>query len=279
MLLRFSKMHSLGNDFVVIDAVRQAVFMTPALAARIADRRRGVGCDQLLLAERAADAGSDFAFRIFNTDGSESGQCGNGARCFARFLEREGLSAARTIRVTTISRDMTLELIDDGRVRVDMGAPEFDPARIPFDAAANDDLHRLEACGRDLDFAVVSMGNPHAVTRVDDVDAADVAGIGAAVERHPRFPERTNVGFMQIVDRGTMRLRVFERGVGETEACGSGACAAVVGARRLGLVDEHVVVELPGGRVEVGWAGDGEPVYLAGDSVHVFDGQIEVPQS
>ena len=277
MLVRFSKMHSLGNDFVVIDGIGQKVEMTRERAARIADRRRGIGCDQVLVACRATDPASDFDFRIFNTDGSESSQCGNGARCFARFLRRQELSNADTIRVATSNTSMTLNLLNDGGVCVDMGAPVFESARIPFESDGDAFEHTLEAAGASRRFAVLSMGNPHAVTMVEDVDVADVDGIGTVIECHPRFPERTNVGFMQVVDRGSIRLRVFERGVGETMACGSGACAAMVSGRKLGLLDEVVTVHLPGGKVEVAWRGNGEPVFLSGDSVHVFDGEIEIP--
>lgn len=276
MIVRFSKMHSLGNDFVVIDAVRQSLKMTPTLAARIADRRRGIGCDQILLAEAPLHADADFAFRIFNTDGSEVAQCGNGARCFASFLRRQGLSVSDDIRVETHTSRMNLKLLDDGRVRVDMGRPVFDPAMIPFIADTDQGPHRLEAGGRSLEFDVLSMGNPHAVTLVDELDDFDVPGIGAAIERHPSFPERTNVGFMRVIERGVVRLRVYERGVGETQACGSGACAAVVVGRRRGLLDNEVVVNLPGGAVEVAWRGDDYPVYLTGDAIHVFTGEIEI---
>lgn len=277
MSLRFSKMHSLGNDFVVIDGVRQSVDVTPSLAARIADRHRGIGCDQVLVARPANGAGGDFAFRIYNHDGTEAAQCGNGARCFARFLAREGLSQARDIRVDTHSTTMVLTLLDDGRVRVDMGEPVFDFARIPFRAHDDGPLHTLDTVDGPRDFSVLSMGNPHAVTRVDDVDTANVLGIGTGIERHERFPERVNVGFMQVIDRDHVALRVFERGVGETRACGSGACAAVVAGRRLGLLDAQVRVDLPGGSLTVNWDGDGAPVYLLGDAIHVFDGEIEIP--
>ncbi|KAA3629070.1 MAG: diaminopimelate epimerase [Proteobacteria bacterium] len=272
-------MQSLGNDFVVIDGVRQALQLTPAIAATLADRRLGIGCDQILVAEAPIDPDVDFAFRIFNTDGSESAQCGNGARCFAWFLRRQGLTLADDIRVETHSTRMNLHLLNDGRVRVDMGAPIFEPARIPFDATDNDGTHRLEANGETRDFDVLSMGNPHAVTIVDDLTEVDVQGIGYAIERHPRFPERTNVGFLQFVDRGAIALRVFERGVGETQACGSGACAAVVSGRRRGLLDRDVVVALPGGRVEVSWKENGAPVSLTGDAVHVFNGEIEISEN
>ncbi len=272
-MLRFSKMHSLGNDFVVIDGVRQSLEITPALARRIADRHRGIGCDQLLVA-RPANGRGDFAFRIYNHDGSESAQCGNGARCFAHFLRRQGLTDASTIRVATHSTEMTLDLLAGDLVRVDMGAPVFEPARIPYLAEGDGLVQSIDTGHGEIGFVVLSMGNPHAVTVVDDVDGADVAAIGAAVERHPRFPERTNVGFAEVVDRGHLRLRVFERGVGETRACGSGACAAVVAGRQLGLLDASVRVTLPGGTLAVDYAGDDASVQLTGDAVHVYDGEL-----
>lgn len=276
MLIHFSKMHSLGNDFVLFDAVRQPLKVTPAMAALIADRRRGIGCDQILVAETPKRPHAEFAFRIFNSDGGEAAQCGNGARCFARFLRRRGLTLADTIRVETHSSLMSLHLLEDDRVRVEMGAPIFDPARIPFHAEHNNQPQRFDVGTDTLEFDILSMGNPHAVTLVDDVDNADVDRIGSAMENHPRFPERTNVGFMQVTSRGAIRLRVFERGVGETQACGSGACAAVVSGRRRGLLDADVRVTLPGGDVDVSWAGDAEQVRLTGDAVHVFDGKIEM---
>ncbi len=275
MPLRFSKMHSLGNDFVVIDAIQQRLSMSGEFASFIADRRRGIGCDQILVAEPAPDDRSEFRFRIYNADGSEAGQCGNGARCFAVFLKRIGLTQSNAIRVATTTSRMTLHFLDSGQVRVDMGDAVLEPERVPFDSEHNTGLHRLQAGNDWYDFAVVSMGNPHAVTLVDDVRQTDVDGIGAEIEHHPRFPQRTNVGFMQILDRNNIRLRVFERGVGETQACGSGACAAAVCGQRQGLLDEAVEVALPGGNVEVHWQGSGTPVYLIGDAIHVFDGEIE----
>ena len=276
MLIRFSKMHSLGNDFVVIDAVRQRLELGGDLARHLAERRTGIGCDQVLLAEASSEEDVEYLFRIFNADGSEAAQCGNGARCFARFLERERLSQSSAIRVATSKSKMTLHLLDDGRVRVDMGAPVFEPGAIPFTAASGDHVHTICAGNDPFEFGVLSMGNPHAVTIVEDVQRADVAGIGPRIERHELFPERTNVGFMQIVNRSEIRLRVFERGAGETRACGSGACAAVVSGRLRGLLDEQVTVNLPGGRVEVAWRGVGEPVFLSGDAIHVYDGEIEI---
>ncbi len=275
MTIRFSKMHSLGNDFVVIDAIRQELDLTPELAARIADRRRGVGCDQLLVAERRP--GDDvIRFVIYNSDGTESGQCGNGARCFGRFLERQGLSRERTIRVATRTTAMALELLEDGEVRVDMGPPVFEPARIPFDAGEGAAPWPLVSSLGPVEFDVLSMGNPHAVTVVDDVDTAPVAVIGPQIENHARFPERTNVGFMQVVDPGHIRLRVHERGAGETQACGSGACAAAVSGIRRGLLDHSVEISLPGGILRVRWEGGAQSVWLTGDAIHVFDGTLEL---
>ena len=278
MAIRFSKMHSLGNDFVLIDAVRQQFSASPEEIARIADRRRGIGCDQLLVAERRP-TDSTLRFTVYNSDGSESGQCGNGARCFARFLEREGLSGDNPIRIQTSTTTMELGLLDNGEVRVDMGIPRFDPPSIPFNAEGNDSLHRFETAAGTLDFGVLSMGNPHAVTVVSDVADAAVARVGPEMERHARFPERVNVGFMEIVDRRHIRLRVYERGVGETQACGSGACAAVVSGIRRGLLDSEVTVSLPGGELAVSWGGEQQSVLLTGDAIHVFDGTLEHQQA
>ncbi|GJL81706.1 MAG: diaminopimelate epimerase [marine bacterium B5-7] len=277
--VRFSKMHSLGNDFVVFDAVRQDINITADCARYIADRRRGVGCDQILLVEKLPDdpthtEPADFLFRIFNADGSEADQCGNGARCLARFIQREQLKNNDVIHIQTRQSRMKLELLDNGDVRVDMGPPVFEPQLIPFTTDNNDSTHHLDIDGQILEVGVLSMGNPHAVTLVEDVDRYDIDGVGQAIEKHPRFAKRTNAGFMQIVDRTQIRLRVFERGVGETQACGSGACAAVVNGRRRGLLDEDVRVCLPGGEVQVNWHGDGSSVFLMGDAIHVFDGKI-----
>jgi len=278
MPLAFTKMHGLGNDFVVIDAVRQEVSLSAGQVRVLAHRRFGIGCDQLLLVERASRPGVDFRYRIFNADGSEVGQCGNGARCFARFVREQGLTDKDTIAVETASGIITLYVEPDGQVRVNMGAPRFAPAQIPFRADEEADRYGLElpgeAAGQAFTIGVVSMGNPHAVLHVQDAAAAPVDELGPAIENHPRFPERVNVGFMQVIDRTRIRLRVHERGAGETLACGTGACAAVVVGRRWELLDEQVQVELPGGALTIRWAGADEPVWMIGPAITVFEGKI-----
>lgn len=270
----FAKMHGLGNDFVVFDATRSPLDLTPEQARFIADRRLGVGCDQILVAEPADDA--DFFFRIYNADGGESGQCGNGARCFARFLRERGLTDQDRITVATISRRMTLELLGDGRVRVEMGVPAFEPKAIPIRADARADTYEVALDdGRCVRGQALSIGNPHFVVSVDDVDDAPVALLGPALESHPDFPERVNVGFMEVRDSGHVRLRVFERGVGETRACGSGAVAAAVAGRLAHGLRDSVQVSLPGGILTVDWSGEGEPAYLTGPAAHVFDGELD----
>ncbi|NCA69002.1 MAG: diaminopimelate epimerase [Sphingobacteriia bacterium] len=275
MRLAFSKMQGLGNDFVVLDATRQAIALDPGLIRRLADRRFGIGCDQVLIVEPPRLAGTDFHYRIFNADGSEVEQCGNGARCFARFVREHGLSDRAEIPVGTAAGPIRLFLEADDQVRVDMGAPEFTPARIPFLADAPARIYPLEVDGEHLSIGALSMGNPHALILVDDVDTAAVARLGALVETHPRFPRRVNVGFMQILARDHLRLRVHERGVGETLACGTGACAAMVHARQCGLVESRVRVSLPGGDLLIEWAGPSEVVWMTGPAVEVFRGEIE----
>ena len=275
MALRFSKMHGLGNDFVVIDGVRQQVTLDAATVRRLADRHTGIGCDQLLLVEPPPDASVDFRYRIFNADGGEVEQCGNGARCFARFVHDQGLCDKTALRVATRAGVLELRQEADGQVTVDMGVPEFEPARIPFTAAARATTYRLDTELGEVSFGAVALGNPHAVLRVDDPDQAPVATLGPLLESHPDFPRRVNVGFLGVVDRGHVRLRVFERGVGETQACGSGACAAVVVGRQQGLLDARVAVDLAGGRLVISWLGEGEPVLMTGPATHVFEGEIE----
>jgi len=274
MNLLFTKMHGLGNDFVVVDAINQSVRLSPPQVRFIADRHRGVGCDQLLLVERAESPDVDFRYRIFNADGSEVGQCGNGARCFARFVVDKGLTNKREISVETASGVIRPRIEDDGQVTVDMGAPRFEPADIPFEAEARAEHYELALDDITLRIGAVSMGNPHAVIRVDDVDNAAVASWGPRIESHPRFPQRTNVGFMQVVSRQRLRLRVFERGSGETQACGTGACAAAVVAQLWGLVDAEVAVDLLGGRLLIRWAGGEAPVFMTGPAETVFEGSI-----
>lgn len=269
-------MHGLGNDFVVFDAIRQRVDLTAAVCRRIADRRFGVGCDQVLLVEPSRSADTDFHYRIFNADGSEVEQCGNGARCFARFVQEQGLTAKSEIPVGTAAGAIRLFVEPDGQVRVDMGIPIFDPARIPFSAEAEADDYALDVDGQRLRVGAVSMGNPHAVVLVDDVDEAPVEILGPRIEHHPRFPNRVNAGFMQILDRGHVRLRVFERGSGETLACGSGACAAVAVGRRRGLLDGQVRVSLVGGDLLVEWEVESGPAWMTGPAATVYQGEIEL---
>jgi len=276
MKLRFSKMHGLGNDFVVIDAIRQQVELTPARVRFLADRHFGVGCDQLLLVERAQQPGVDFRYRIFNADGGEVEQCGNGARCFVRFVLDQGLTDKRQIRVETMSGVITLTAEDDGEITVNMGVPVFEPVRIPFDSASDAFVQPLEVAGSAVPITAVSMGNPHAVQVVADVDAAPVAQQGPLIESHARFPARVNAGFMQVVDAHSIRLRVYERGAGETLACGTGACAAVVAGVVRNLLESPVRVTTRGGELNIRWAGEGEPVYMTGPAVTVFEADIHL---
>lgn len=276
--MQFSKMHGLGNDFMVVDAVTQNVFFSPELIRRLADRHLGVGFDQLLVVEPPYDPDLDFHYRIFNADGSEVSQCGNGARCFARFVHDHGLTAKLEIRVETVSGVIAPRLEADGTVTVDMGVPEFEPARIPFTAPARALTYPLDVNGTIREISAVSMGNPHAVQVVQDVDTAPVTSEGPLVERHARFPERVNAGYMQVLDRHTVRLRVFERGSGETLACGTGACAAVVSGIQRGLLESPVRVHTRGGDLGIRWNGEGSPVFMTGAAVTVFEGEIELQQ-
>ena len=276
MRVSFTKMHGAGNDFVVFDGVNQRVNLTPAQIRRLADRRFGVGCDQVLLVERPDAPGADFRYRIFNADGGEVEQCGNGARCFVRFVRDRGLTQKDEIVVETLGGLIRPRLEPDGEVSVDMGVPRFEPREVPFEAPARAPLYDLDVDGQTVPVSVLSMGNPHAVQLVPDVDAAPVNTQGAKIERHPRFPKRVNAGYMQVVNRRHIRLRVYERGVGETLACGSGACAAVVAGRQRGLLDDTVKVTLPGGTLTVSWAGEGKPVRLAGPAVAVFEGTLDL---
>jgi diaminopimelate epimerase len=276
MRLTFVKMHGLGNDFVVLDGVRQSVQLREEQLRLLADRHFGVGCDQILLVERARQPGVDFRYRIFNADGGEVEQCGNGARCFVRFVHEQGLTAKRAIRVETMSGVIVPRLEDDGAVTVDMGAPVFDPERIPF-TSDNDELVQALRIGDEaVAITAIGMGNPHAVQVVADVDAAPVERQGPLIESHPRFPRRVNAGFMQLLDRHAIRLRVFERGAGETLACGTGACAAVVAGIARGLLDSPVRVETRGGMLSIAWAGKDTAVLMTGPAVTVFKGEIEL---
>ena len=276
MKLKFSKMHGLGNDFVVLDGIRQPLSLTPEQLRYLADRHFGVGCDQILLVETAGQPGIDFRYRIFNADGGEVEQCGNGARCFVRFVHDAGLTAKREIRVETQSGVITPRLEDDGTVTVNMGIPRFLPAEIPFLGDGEAVIHALDVAGEALEISVVSMGNPHAVQVVDDVDHAPVGTQGPLIENHARFPQRVNAGFMQVVGRHAIRLRVYERGAGETLACGTGACAAAVAGIRRGLLDSPVRVTTRGGDLAIAWAGPGQPVMMTGPAVTVFTGEIEL---
>jgi diaminopimelate epimerase len=276
MKLRFAKMHGQGNDFIVVDGVRQAVRLEPGRVRALADRHFGVGFDQLLVVERATGEGNDFRYRIWNADGEEVEQCGNGARCFARFVLDEGLTTKREIRVETASGVIIPRVEASGQVTVDMGAPRFAPAEVPFEAAEARPTYELDVAGHIVTVSVLSMGNPHAVQVVDNVDAAPVTSQGPQLERHPAFPRRVNAGYMQPVSRGRIRLRVWERGAGETLACGTGACAAVVAGIRRGLLDSEVRVETRGGELAIRWPGGDAAVMMTGDAVRVFDGEIEI---
>ena len=275
MGLRFTKMHGLGNDFVVFDGVAQRVELSPAELRRLADRRFGVGCDQVLIVEAPTRPDVDFRYRIFNADGGEVEQCGNGARCFVKFVRDRGLTDKREIRVETAGGVIVPVLDDDGRVTVDMGVPGFAPAGIPFLADREATIHPLDVDGRAVEITVVSMGNPHAVQVVADVERAPVTTEGPAIEHHPRFPERVNAGYMEVQDRANIRLRVWERGVGETLACGTGACAAVVAGVRRGLLAREVRVETRGGVLVIAWGGPGAQVMMTGPATTVFDGEWE----
>lgn len=277
MQLKFTKMHGLGNDFVVIDATAAPVSLTPAQLRHVADRRLGVGCDQVLMIERARSADTDFFYRIFNADGGEVEQCGNGARCFVRYVHDRGLTAKTVIRVGTLGGVIEPRLEADGQVTVNMGVPVFEPARIPFDAPAQALLYDLQVDKKSIKINVLSIGNPHAVQVVPDVMKAPVTTEGPLIEAHPRFPRRVNAGYMQVVDRAHIRLRVYERGAGETLACGTGACAAVVAGVARGLLDARVTVSTRGGDLVIVWAGAGQPVLMTGPAVTVFDGEIVWP--
>jgi diaminopimelate epimerase len=293
MHVRFTKMHGAGNDFVVLDATRQPLALTTAQLRLLGDRRFGVGADQILVVEPATQAGVDFRYRIFNgATGSEVEHCGNGARCFVRFVRAKGLTEKDAVRVETLNNLLELRQEPDGRVTVDMNRPVFDPARVPFDSSGlqarevngfalwpldvPDDRRARRTGTRELEVAVLSMGNPHAVLRVDNVAEAPVAELGQMIEHHPRFPRKVNVGFMQVQGRGQIALRVFERDAGETLACGTGACAAVVAGIRLGWLDNRVDVEMRGGRLTVEWAGGDAPVLMTGPAETVFEGEIEL---
>ncbi|RRJ82955.1 diaminopimelate epimerase [Aestuariirhabdus litorea] len=276
MLLRFTKMHGLGNDFAVIDLVTQHARISAEQVRRLADRHFGIGFDQMLIVEPPQNPEVDFRYRIFNADGSEVEQCGNGARCFARFVRDKKLTHKDRIRVETSSGVIELQLVGNKEVRVNMGVPMLEPAAIPFQADARQATYELDLERQALTLSAVSMGNPHAVLLVEDVDSAPVLELGPRLEHHPRFPQRCNVGFLQIINRREARLRVFERGVGETLACGTGACAALVAGRLRGLLDEEVTMQLPGGTLKLAWKGDNQPVIMTGPATRVYEGQIRL---
>jgi len=274
MLLQFTKMHGLGNDFIVFEAPDDDVVPDSAAIRRLADRRTGIGFDQALVLLPPRQEGTDVYYRIFNSDGSEVEQCGNGARCVGKLVAAK--MSRPEVHMDSLGGRVDVQLRDDGQVSLDMGIPDFDPASLPFEAAREADVYPLRAGETELQISVVSMGNPHAVLRVPSVANAAVDTIGPTVENHSRFAKRTNVGFMEVVSPTHIRLRVFERGVGETQACGTGACAAVAVGRKLGLLDEEVVVEAPGGRLMVRWPGPGKHLWMTGPAVAVFKGSIEV---
>ncbi|MHB8622153.1 MAG: diaminopimelate epimerase [Sulfuricaulis sp.] len=278
MLVPFTKMHGAGNDFVMFDGVSRPLRLTPEKIRRLADRHFGIGCDQVLLVERPVAGGADFRYRIFNADGGEVEQCGNGARCCVRFVRDKRLTTKDEIALETMAGMIYPRLEPDGSVTVNMGVPRFEPEQVPFAAATRQNVYDLEVEGRTVSVNVLSMGNPHAVQVVPDVDSAPVNTQGPIIERHPRFSQGVNVGYMQIIDRRRIRLRVFERGAGETLACGTGACAAVVAGRQIDLLDDKVDVQLLGGTLRVSWAGEGQPVRLTGPAITVFEGTIDLDQ-
>jgi diaminopimelate epimerase len=275
MPLKFSKMHGLGNDFIVIDAINQDFKPEPEQIRAWARRNTGIGFDQLLIVEKAESEQAAFKYRIFNADGGEIEHCGNGARCFARFVQQQKLTDLKVIPVETSGGLIQLEILDANRVRVNMGAPQFEPRLIPLDTDVQSDQYSLDIDGRTIRFSALAIGNPHIVTQVDDVELAEVETIGAILECHPFFPQRVNVGFMQVIDQGNFRLRVFERGVGETRACGTGACAALVAGQRLELLGQQATARLRGGELKLEWQGGENPVMMTGETAMVFEGKIE----
>lgn len=272
--MNFSKMHGLGNDFMVIDAVTQNVHLSPELIKRLAERYTGIGFDQLLIVEPPYSPDTDFHYRIFNADGNEVEQCGNGARCFARFVRLKALTKKRTLKVSTMKGNIILTVNNDETVRVNMGEPVFEPNKVPFKAIKEEKTYIIREQEQTILCGVVSMGNPHCVIQVDDVATAAILTIGPLLEKHERFPEQANIGFMQIIDRDAIHLRVFERGVGETQACGTGACGAVAVGINQGLLNQNVSVNLPGGQLLIEWKGVGHPLYMTGSATHVYDGFI-----
>jgi len=274
--LRFTKMHGLGNDFVVIDGINQPIELTPERVRKLSDRRFGIGCDQVLVVEPPSRSDNDFRYRIFNHDGSEVENCGNGARCFAKFVRDKKLTGKRTIKVETLGGDIVLHVSQEGSITVDMGLPILAPQDIPFIATGEANHYPITVEATTMTVGAVSMGNPHVVTIVDDIETAPVDTLGPSLESHERFPQRVNVGFMAIIDRNNVNLRVYERGAGETLACGTGACAAVVAGRQQHLLDALVTVTLPGGTLKIEWQGKGHPVLMTGPAANVFQGQVKL---
>lgn len=276
MIVEFTKMHGLGNDFMVVDMISQHAFFRPEQVRRLADRRMGVGFDQMLLVEPPSKPDMDFKYRIFNADGSEVEQCGNGARCFAVFVREQGLTDKSVVRVETSNADIELFIQDDGRVRVDMGEPVLEPDAVPFVADEQHASYQLDLEDEVFELSAVSMGNPHGVLLVDDVATADVDRLGPVLESHVRFPNKANIGFMEVVHARFIKLRVFERGSGETLACGTGACAAVVAGIERGLLQSPVEVKLPGGNLNIEWQGRGHNLIMVGPAVTVYKGQVRI---
>jgi diaminopimelate epimerase len=275
MKLKFTKMHGLGNDFVVIDAMNQQISLSPEQLRRLADRHLGIGCDQILLIEKA-EGDADFRYRIFNADGGEVEQCGNGARCFVRYVHDHGMTGKKEVRIETLSGVVIPKLEANGEVTVNMGVPKFDPGEIPFIADRRAPTYPLRLDDKEVEISVVSMGNPHAVQVVSDLDDAPVLTEGPLIEKHSRFPQRVNAGYMQVIDPHHIRLRVYERGAGETLACGTGACAAAVAGMQRGLLESPVRVSFSTGDLLIRWEGENQPVWMTGPAVAVFDGEIEL---
>ena len=278
MLLRFTKMHALGNDFMVLDLISQSVNLESHSIKALADRKTGIGFDQLLTVSPPSDPEADFMYTIYNSDGSEAEQCGNGARCFLRFVRDQGLTTKSLIQLQTRSRNITCKLEKDGNITVNMGAPVFEPTRIPFIAETPEILYDIslpKGYGQ-ISASVINVGNPHIVINVEDIENAPVSSLGPIIESHDRFPEKANVGFMQIISRNNIRLRVYERGAGETQACGSGACAALVAGRLQGLLAENVKVDLPGGKLNISWHSKGSDIMMTGPACRVYEGRLQI---
>ena len=276
MLIKFTKMHGIGNDFIVIDTISQSITITPKIAKKLGDRRFGVGCDQILVVESPSRPDIDFGYRIFNNDGQEVEQCGNGARCFAKFVHNRKLTGKNSLLVETKAGIIEIKLKSDGLVQVNMGLPELDPKKIPFITDHQKIIYTIPVEKSHLIISAISMGNPHAVLKVDDINTASVESIGIIIGKHDLFPKQANVGFMQILNPSEINLRVYERGSGETLACGSGACAAVVAGQLQGLLETSVTVNLTGGSLLIEWQGDGHPVMMTGAAASIYSGQINV---